>query len=442
MRRRMILAVPFTVLLAATGACAQSSVTTLQEVLHLAIAQNPAVQSVALNVQRAEENLQAHKTLRLPSSAVSTDFGQQLTTPYLRVDDELLGANTSSVQPFRITTTRAPSLFVDAQVTEPLSRQYQLSVEIKALEVTKKIEAERLRASQQQLVRQVRELYAHCADGGVTLEAVKSDVVLYTELERVTAVRVSEQTVLRSALLQVKASLLRAKYEQTVAENTIENEKERLNQLMGRPVDSPLTLEAADAADSELPSPADAIAAALRQRPDLREAQLQVEQADLDRKAKRAEYIPDVSLAATYIDLAGSGLPIGGGGYAEVGVQLKWEPFDWGRKRHEVAEKVAVVSQARLTVLDRQSKARVEVLSALREAKATVQYIASALVEMQAAEESLRVTQTQYAQHAVLLDVVLKAQGSLIRAREQVAQARSMRRSKEAALFEVMGEVL
>ena len=433
--------IPFTVLLATTSACAQNSELTLDEALHLAIARNRFVQSMALNVERADENLQAHKTLRLPSFAASADFGEQLTKPYLRVN-EMLGVNSAAVQPFQITTTRDPSLFAFAQVTEPLSRQYQLSIEMKALEQTKKIEAERLRASQQDLVRQVRDLYEHCEDGTGTVEAAKSDVAFYTELERVTAVRVLEQTVLHSTLLQVQASLMRAKYEQTIAENTVENEKERLNQLMGRSVDSPLTLEAADAADSELPSPANAIAAALRQRPDLREAQLQVEQADLDRKARKAEYIPDVSLAATYIDLAGSGLPIGGGGYAAVGVQLKWEPFDWGRKRHEVTEKVAVVSQARLAALDLQSKARVEVLSALREAKATVQYIASTLVGMQAAEESLRVTQTQYAQHAVLLDEVLKAQGSLIRAREQVAQARSMRRSKEAALFAAMGEAL
>ena len=417
----------------------------LDEVLRLALAHNQSVGIASLDVQRAEENLKAAKTRRLPSLAVSGDFGEPLTRPYLDLAAGSLGSTNGAPlpdQPLRLSLTRTPSLFAVAQVEEPLSRQYQIGREIKGLNIRRQIEMERLRASRQEIGRQVRTLYAQLVEDTNAVQAAAADVALYTELKRVTTIYVAEQTQLRADLLRVEARLSRAKYEQTTAENQLSSEKERLNLLMGRSVDTAFDVLPGADLDIELPSQADALATALRLRPDMKEAQLRIDQADLDRRAKKAEYIPDVSLTASYINVAGSGLPIGGGGYAEVGVQLKWEPFDWGRKSHELAEKAAVVSQARLTANESQAKARIEVSSSLRDALAAKQLLESVSLDEQAAEESLRVVQAKYAQRAALLDEVLKAQSACAQARLQVSHARSMIHSSTAVLSKAMGEDL
>jgi len=417
----------------------------LDEVLRLALAHNQSVGIASLDVQRAEENLKAAKTRRLPSLAVSGDFGEPLTRPYLDLAAGSLGSTNGAPlpdQPLRLSLTRTPSLFAVAQVEEPLSRQYQIGLEIKGLNISRQIEMERLRASRQEIGRQVRTLYAQLVEDTNAVQAAAADVALYTELKRVTTIYVAEQTQLRADLLRVEARLSRAKYEQTTAENQLSSEKERLNLLMGRSVDTAFDVLPGADLDIELPSQADALATALRLRPDMKEAQLRIDQADLDRRAKKAEYIPDVSLTASYINVAGSGLPIGGGGYAEVGVQLKWEPFDWGRKSHELAEKAAVVSQARLTANESQAKARIEVSSSLRDALAAKQLLESVSLDEQAAEESLRVVQAKYAQRAALLDEVLKAQSACAQARLQVSHARSMIHSSTAVLSKAMGEDL
>jgi outer membrane protein TolC len=242
--------------------------------------------------------------------------------------------------------------------------------------------------------------------------------------------------------VQVQARLSNAKYQQTIAENALIKDKERLNLLMGRSVDAEFEVDPDSDLSAELPTQAEAVATALRLRPDLKEAQLQIERDDLERRAKKAEYIPDVSLHAAYVNLAGSGLPIGGSGYAEVGLQLRWEPFDWGRKSHEIAEKTAVVTQARLAATEAQSKVRIDVSSALRDVQAATQLLGSAHLDEQAAEESLRVVQAKYGQRAALLDEVLKAQSACAQAHLEVSRARTTIRTNRALLSKAIGEDL
>ena len=443
--QRNLLALLLAVLGTTTRLCAQQERVGLEDALRLALADNRSVQASALDVQRAAETLKAAKTQRLPSFAVDAEFGMPLMRPYLELGTGVLGNVNGSPfpeEPVRLTSTRTPSVLALSQVQEPLSRQHQIGLEIKALDIGRQIEAEKLRASKQEIANQVRILYAQLVDETDAVTVSQDGVRLFTELERITSVRLSEQTVLRSDLVQVQARLSNAKYQQTIAENALIKDKERLNLLMGRSVDAEFEVDPDSDLSAELPTQAEAVATALRLRPDLKEAQLQIERDDLERRAKKAEYIPDVSLQAAYVNLAGSGLPIGGSGYAEVGLQLRWEPFDWGRKSHEIAEKTAVVTQARLAATEAQSKVRIDVSSALRDVQAATQLLGSAHLDEQAAEESLRVVQAKYGQRAALLDEVLKAQSACAQAHLEVSRARTTIRTNRALLSKAIGEDL
>jgi outer membrane protein TolC len=78
--------------------------------------------------------------------------------------------------------------------------------------------------------------------------------------------------------------------------------------------------------------PEQAIQTALTQRAEVRQASLRIQQADLDVRAKKSEYVPDVSLAVTYGSAFNfqNTLPQN---VATAGVYLDWEVFDWGRKK-------------------------------------------------------------------------------------------------------------
>jgi outer membrane protein len=422
---------------------AQNGPLSLTDSIQLALAHNRSIQSGTLDIARAEANVKAASTRRLPAFSVLADGGESLTRPYLDLAAGSLG--TSSGAPFpqqalRFYSSRTPSAFVFGQVLEPLTGQYQLGLEIKALKVGHEISNLRVQRSQQEIVNEVRKLYCQIVDDDSAIETAEADVQLYWELERVTKIYIGEKTALLSDLLGIQEHLLHAKYDETSASNTLAADKEELNALMGRPIDADMTLDSDLGQELVLPSQTEAVERAMALRPDLKVAGLQVEQADLDRRAKKAEYIPDISIEGSYLSLTGASLPIGGRGYAEVGVQLRWEPFDWGRKHHELAEKSAVVSQARLNATDLQAKVSIEVNSALRNARAANQLLQAEKIDVEGADEALRVAQEKYAQHAVLLDEVLKLEGLRQRARQSLLQARSSAQTTYAELMKAMGE--
>src|SRR5262249_44012781 len=78
-------------------------------------------------------------------------------------------------------------------------------------------------------------------------------------------------------------------------------QKEQLNRLMGREPDTPFDVDPAGATDFALPDLKQAYAQAIESRPETRLARLQAKRAELDRRLKAAERIPDVSLAMTTV---------------------------------------------------------------------------------------------------------------------------------------------
>jgi outer membrane protein TolC len=113
-------------------------------------------------------------------------------------------------------------------------------------------------------------------------------------------------------------------------------------------------------------------AKALAQRPEIRQARLKVTQAEADRRSKKAEYIPEVSLTFSHLSPISYSniLP---NHIASAGIAVNWEVFDWGRKKHELAAKERSVEQAGNAVNETESLVvrEVNAIDALLEAGIT-----------------------------------------------------------------------
>src|SRR5262249_42172247 len=144
---------------------------------------------------------------------------------------------------------------------------------------------------------------------------------------------------------------------------------------------------------------------------DIREARLKVQQAEIDRRSTSAERIPDVSLALSYtsnfnIDALPRNL-------AAFGIQVKWEPWDWGRRGREVAAKAAVVEQAKLSVREVEDRAVLEINSRFRKLAEARAQLAVVDMARDVAREKLRVASNRYQVQAALLTDVLKLRSEL-----------------------------
>src|SRR4030095_2175788 len=95
-------------------------------------------------------------------------------------------------------------------------------------------------------------------------------------------------------------------------------------------------------------------------RSEIRLARLQVKKAELDHRLKRAERIPDVSLAFTNVATVNLS-PILPNRLSVVGVQGTWDMYDWGRKRKQAEEKRLTEEQASMDENDIEAQIIVEV---------------------------------------------------------------------------------
>jgi len=227
-----------------------------------------------------------------------------------------------------------------------------------------------------------------------------------------------QQVALKTDLMDVQTRVAKAEYEVLTLNNTLSSQKEQLNNLLGRDVRTEFSvtdgLETAQAAMRETDLAA-ARKRALEQRPEIREARLRLQSANLDKRAKKSEYLPDVSLTLTHAQTFNYSnfVPHSVSG---VGVQVEWEVFDWGRKKNEVAEKNRTIAQNENTLQETESQVLMEVNAKFRTLQESCQLIRIAQLAQKTARANVQIAAYKYRLDAVLLKDVLQAQTSLANA--------------------------
>jgi len=212
--------------------------------------------------------------------------------------------------------------------------------------------------------------------------------------------------------MDVQTRLAKAEYDLMTIDNQLLSQKEQLNNLLGRDVRIEFAVSSGEETALAVMRETDLLAArerALANRPEIREAKLKVEQAKLDKRIKKSEFIPDVSLTVNYATTFSYSnfVPRSLSG---VGVQVQWEAFDWGRKKHEVADKDKSITQAANSLLDTESQVLMEVNSRFRQMQETRQLLKVAKLAQTQARANVQLVTYKYRLDAVLLKDVLQAQ--------------------------------
>jgi outer membrane protein len=170
----------------------------------------------------------------------------------------------------------------------------------------------------------------------------------------------------------------------------------------------------------------------------VREAGLKVTQATYDRRITRSQYTPDVSLSLQY--LQPYGIQVLPDKIFNVGLLLTWEPFDWGRRREEMAEKSQVVEQAKQSLQDTEAQVLIDVNTQFRKLQEAQELLRVTQALQAARREKTRVVMNQYTQKAALLKDVLQQRSSLAEANHQYKDALLQFATAQAALEKALGE--
>ena len=389
---------------------------TLDEAISLALRDNREVQNAQLGVGKSGDDVAAARTYRLPKFEFNALAGQQLISPDFTFTKGVLG-NYPNVGPIpdrdvKMSTPSRPTAILFGQITQPLSQLHRIRLNIKQASLMTEVAREQLRGHEQSVRNNVKRTYYAIVQTESALQSVRQTLASYRELERVTGDYVVQQVALKADDLEVKTRLAKTETEELTVANQLTTLKEQLNQLVGRDIRTEFTVSA-------IPEPAlfetdlaTARTRALDQRPEIREAKLRVQQAELDKRVKKSEYIPDVSLAVTYASPRNFDTYIPKN-FAAVGVSVNWEVFDWGRKKHQLAEKQKTIEQTKNSLRDAESTVMIEVGSKLRDLQEAGQTLRVAKLRQETEREHMRVSINKYKLTATLLSDVLQTQATL-----------------------------
>jgi outer membrane protein TolC len=426
-----------------TALASAADILTLEQAVALALENNRGLRTSALEAQKAEDRLKATRTRQFPGISVYMLAAQQLRSFDFTLEKGVLGTYEGvgplPNQDVHLKTPLEPTGLLLARVSQPISALIRIRRSLETLKTSVKLANEQTRAERQKIARDVKRVYYSLQQVESSLRSVRQTAKLYEEVEKLTSNYVVQQVALRGDLLQTQTRLAKTQQLETELKNQQSAAQEQLNLLLGRDVLTEFELQPVLEATGETPVLEEARARAMRDRPEIRQAHLRTLQAEQDLRAKKAEYIPDI--AAEFNNLSflnwGRYMP---SQTMSVGVSLTWEPFDWGRKKHESAEKVRTIEQARISRQETESSVLVDVNDKFRQLRYRRAELRVARLSQETAIENLRVANNKYRVQALLVKDVLQAQVSLEESNTDYQQALAAFWNARADFERAMGE--
>jgi outer membrane protein TolC len=413
-----------TLAMAAPGQERTENVLTLDQAIELTRSHNRELKQAGLEIHKQQEAFSEARTQLYPR--FDTYFlGSELLTPLdFTIKSGTLGTFPATgpipAKDSVIHTPARPVAIASVTVTQPLTQLLRIDLSIRQQKLATELSQQSYLEHQQVLVNEVRHAYYAILQSQSEVESQRALLAYLEELQQLTARRLQQEAVLKADSLRITAQRTKALYQLTVTEDALADRKEALNRLLGRDLLEEFTVEMVPASLPEESGLQQARKVAIEMRPEIKAETIKKERAALDTKIERTRYIPDVSIQANYLTTPNiSFLPQNVGA---VGVLLTWQPWDWGQKRHNIAQKVDAEEQAQLSIDNVREQVLQEVDSSFRRLREARELLTAAQAARDAEAEKLRNQMDAYSHQAIVLSDLLQQQSSVASAEDQYRQ--------------------
>src|SRR5260370_6777760 len=293
--------------LAQHSAPSELAMLTLDQAVSIAHANNRSVKNAQLVTSIDKDQIAEARTYLFPSLNLYA-LGSQLLTPVDFTFQRGAFGSFSGIGPVAATDTRIhtplrPTFYAVTQFSQPLSQQYKIGLNIKQAKLAKLVDEQKLRAQKQALTNQVKQTYYAILRTQSSLASSEENLKFDRERDRTTEQYVAEKSAVKSDSMEVKAKIAQEEYNNLVLRDSLASQKEQLNDFLGRDLRT-------DFAVAEMSEPTNvetnldaAQAQTLSARPELSEARLAVQQAQLNRRITNTQPIPDIILAVNNLSL-------------------------------------------------------------------------------------------------------------------------------------------
>jgi outer membrane protein TolC len=241
---------------------------------------------------------------------------------------------------------------------------------------------------------------------------------------------------------EVTAQIAQARHARGQLQDSVDDMRLELSDLVGLPLDTNLALapptEACPDQDPS-PEPAAVTELALAHNPEIEAASGQVEKARAGLRAARAEYIPEVGAFAQYIHQ--NGAPFLSPNNGAVGLHMTWTMFEFGKRHGQVSERTAVLAQAEENLAQMRRRVQIDIEKAVRRLNRAETGLDSAKQVLTSATEARRVTSDQVEAGTANRSALLDAEAALSGAKADVLRAEYDRSVAAADLARLQGSL-
>jgi outer membrane protein len=397
---------------------------TLEEALSLARSHNRELKQAGLEIHKQQEAFSEAKTQLYPRFDTYFLASELLTPLDFTIKSGTFGSFPATgpipAKDSQIHTPARPVAIASVTATQPLTQLLRIELSIKQQKLGVELSQQSYFMREQDLVNEVRRGYYAILQSQSEIESQRAVLAYLEELQQLTGRRLQQQAVLKADSLHIAAQRSKASYQLTVNQNALADRKEALNRLLGRDLQTDFAVETLPASLPEESSLQQARKFALETRPEIRVETIKKEKATLETRIEKTRYIPDISIQANYLTAPNiSFLPQNLGA---VGVLLTWQPWDWGQKRHNIAQKLDAEKQAQLSIDTVREQVLQEVDSTFRRLREAREVLLATQAARDAEAEKLRNEMDAYSNQSILLSDLLQQQSSVATAEDQYRQ--------------------
>lgn len=415
----------------------------LDEVVGLVKENASVLRQARLQVSRAGEQVAAARTKTQPQIGTYLLGTRSFEAPEIFVERGMLGElpKLGAFPPNAVTfsESRRNSLYSLITLTYPLTGQRDIRTGIRMRETSRDIIEVRTMQATLDVVCEAKKLYCSVLALENARIANESAVRLFETYVSTIERLVIEGYAQNADLLDVKARLGQVRARDEALRLKRASLLETLGRLCGLDASGSLALE-------PLPEPqegpafgAETVHASVAGHPILREGTLRKRLAELDRELAKGEFRPGVALTADRLQghRTAEYLPKQ---VSAAGLLVSWNPFDWGKRRHELKEKQMACLQAEIALEDADRAVRETIRAADRRLRDAQAQLEAARKKEEWAGEQARVFRNRLAEKAILPKDLLEAEAELAEARFQRHQACLDVWIAEAELEKAVGE--
>jgi multidrug efflux pump subunit AcrB/outer membrane protein TolC len=381
----------------AKPALAQTQHLTLPEAVDLALKGNSALKIARFKVDEKAKKVDSTSADYYPHLSNDSRYGRLTDTQLVTIPAGSMGS-VPGIGPFPAKDTTidqgSSGLFVSTTtLSQPLTQLIKIHDATKIARSDQKVAKAETRQTENDVILAVHQLYYGLLAARKQKEAAEAGLSAALENQREAGKGVRSKTLLEVSLNEAKTTVLKNRQSLLATNIQIADFNSELNNLLGLPLDTVLELADPGPPEGAVETREDYLQAALSRNPELEAAKASVDKAHGGVKAAKDEYIPDVSVYASYLHQDGA--PFLTNNVGSFGIQLNWNIWDWGKRHSVVGERKAQLSQAEENLRRIHDQVTVELERAYRKLERTKGMMSVAREALVLQQERLRLASEQ-----------------------------------------------